>query len=102
MFARVRFPITALDQVILVPRDAILEDDRGTYLYVVDHSTRTARRRYLLLDHIGPEEAAVKEGLSPGEIIVVRGHERLHDGAAIEWTASPLNSSPRESPTSTE
>jgi multidrug efflux system membrane fusion protein len=102
MFARVRFPITALDQVILVPRDAILEDDRGTYLYVVDGSTRTVRRRNLVLEDLGPEDAVVKEGLSPGETIVVRGHERLHNGAPVEWAASPLNSSPRESPTSTE
>ncbi|MCK5554145.1 MAG: efflux RND transporter periplasmic adaptor subunit, partial [Deltaproteobacteria bacterium] len=102
MFARVRFPITALDKVLLVPRGVLFEDDGGTYLYVVEHSTKTARRRDLVLEHIGPEEAVVKEGLRAGETIVVRGHERLHDGAAIEWTASPLHSSPRESPTSTQ
>jgi multidrug efflux pump subunit AcrA (membrane-fusion protein) len=102
MFARVRFPITTLDKVLLIPRGVLFEDDRGTYLYVVDHSTETARRRDLVLEHIGSEEAVVKEGLRAGETIVVRGHERLHDGAAIEWTASPLHSSPRESPTSTE
>jgi multidrug efflux pump subunit AcrA (membrane-fusion protein) len=102
MFARVRFPITTLDKVLLIPRGVLFEDDRGTYLYVVDHPTKTARRRDLVLEHIGPEEAVVKEGLRAGETIVVRGHERLHDGAAIEWTTSPLHSSPRESTTSTQ
>jgi RND family efflux transporter MFP subunit len=98
MFARVRFPITALDQVLLVTRDALLEDDRGTYLYVVDQSTRTARRRDLVIGDLGPEEAVVRRGLSAGEIIVVRGQERLHDGALIEWTPPPSSSPPGDSP----
>jgi RND family efflux transporter MFP subunit len=98
MFARVRFPITALDQVLLVTRDALLEDDRGTYLYVVDQSTRTAHRRDLVIGDLGPEEAVVRGGLSPGEIIVVRGQERLHDGALIEWAAPPSSSPPRDTP----
>jgi RND family efflux transporter MFP subunit len=102
MFARVRFPITRLDQVLMVPRDALLEDDRGNYVYVVDRSTNTARRRDLVIGDLRPEEALVRTGLSAGETIVVRGQERLHDGAAIEWTSSSSRSVPRESPASTE
>lgn len=102
MFARVRFPITRLDQVLMVPRDALLEDGRGNYVYVVDRSAKTARRRDLVIGDLRPEEALVRTGLSAGETIVVRGQERLHDGAAIEWTASSSGSAPRESPASTE
>jgi multidrug efflux pump subunit AcrA (membrane-fusion protein) len=98
MFARVRFPITRLDQVLLVPRDALLEDDRGNYVYVLDRSTKTARRRDLVIEDLRPEEAVVREGLSAGETIVVRGQQRLHDGAAIEWTASPSSSASGDSP----
>ena len=98
MFARVRFPVTALDQVLLVTRDALLEDDRGIYLYVVDQSTRTAHRRDLVIEDLGPEEAVVRRGLSAGETIVVRGQERLHDGALIEWTAPSSISPPPDSP----
>jgi len=102
MFARVRFPITTRGQVLLVPRDVLLEDDRGIYLYVVDQSTRTARRRDLVLEDLGPEDAVVKEGLEAGETIVVRGQERLHNGAAVEWNASPSSSASGDSPSPTE
>jgi membrane fusion protein (multidrug efflux system) len=98
MFARVRFPITRLDEVLLVPRDALLEDNRGNYVYVLDRSTKTARRRDLVIGDLRPEEAVVRKGLSAGETIVVRGQERLHDGAAIEWTASPSSSASGDSP----
>jgi membrane fusion protein (multidrug efflux system) len=94
MFARVRVPIMTLDEALLVPRDVLLEDDRSTYLYVVDRSTKTARRRDLILGDLGPEEAVVSEGLSTGETIVVRGQERLHDGAAVEWSAFTSGSPP--------
>jgi multidrug efflux pump subunit AcrA (membrane-fusion protein) len=99
MFARARFPITSMDQALLVPRDALMEDDRGVYLYVVDHSTKTARRRDLVLGDLGPEQAVVIEGLTAAEIVVVRGQERLHDGAPVEWagsaSASPSGDSSR-------
>jgi membrane fusion protein (multidrug efflux system) len=97
MFARVRVPIMTLDQALVIPRDALLEDDRSTYLYVVDRSTKTVRRRNLVLWEIGPEEAVVSEGLSAGETVVVRGQERLHDGAPVEWIASSSSSVPGDS-----
>ena len=97
MFARVRVPVITLDQALLVPRDALLEDNRGTHIYVVDLSTQTARRRNLVLGDVGPEEAVVSEGLSPGEIIVVSGQERLQDGAPVEWAASASGSPPGKS-----
>ncbi len=75
-----------------------MEDERGTYLYVVDHSTKTAHRRDLVLDDLGPEEAVVKEGLSIGEIVVLRGQERLNNGAPVEWAASPSSSASGDSP----
>jgi len=94
MFARVRVPVMTLGQALLVPRDALMEDERGVYLYVVDHSTKRTRRRNLVIEDIGPEEAVVREGLSAGETIVVRGQERLHDGAAIESSAFTSGSPP--------
>ncbi|MBW2057068.1 MAG: efflux RND transporter periplasmic adaptor subunit [Deltaproteobacteria bacterium] len=88
MFARVRFPVLSLDQALLVPRDALMEDGQGTYVYVVDHSTRTAQRRDLVLGDLGSEEALVVEGLSPGESVIIRGQEMLHNGTPVQWTAS--------------
>ncbi|UCD71838.1 MAG: efflux RND transporter periplasmic adaptor subunit [Syntrophobacterales bacterium] len=92
MFARVRVPIMTLNQALLVPRDALMEDDRGIYLYVVDHSNRTSHRRNVVIGYFGPEEAVVTEGLSAGDAIVVRGQEMLDNGTPVEWTASSSSS----------
>jgi len=96
MFARVRLPVMTLDQALLVPRDALMEDDRGIYVFVVDQSSKTARRSDLVLEDIGYEEALVKEGLSGGESIVVRGQDRLRDGALVELVGSASSSAPRD------
>ncbi|NIO07794.1 MAG: efflux RND transporter periplasmic adaptor subunit, partial [Deltaproteobacteria bacterium] len=98
MFARVRFPVVTLDQALSLPRDALMEDERGTYLYVVDPSTKTAHRRDLVLDDLGPEEAVVRKGLSIGDIVVLRGQERLNNGAPVEWGAAPSSSASGDSP----
>ena len=98
MFARVRLPIITVDQALSVPRDALMEDERGVYLYVVDYSTKTARRRDLVLADLGPEKAVVREGLSIGEMVVLRGQERLNNGAPVEWAASPSSSASGDSP----
>ena len=102
MFARVRFPVMTLEHALLVPRDALMEDDRGIYLYTVDHSTKTAHRRDLVLEYLGPEEAVVRKGISPGETIVVWGQERLRNGAPVEWVASSSSSASRDSTSPTE
>lgn len=92
MFARVRLPVLTLDQALLVPRDTLMEDDLGTYLYVVNPSTQTAHRRDLTLRDVDLDEALVMGGLNPGETVVVRGQERLHEGALVEWTPSTPSS----------
>lgn len=97
MFARVRFPVLTLNQALLVPRDTLMEDDQGTYLYVVDHAEQTARRRNLILGEVGPDEALVMEGLHAGETVVVLGQERLRDGAPIEWITPASSSTAKES-----
>jgi multidrug efflux pump subunit AcrA (membrane-fusion protein) len=86
-----------LEQALLVPRDVLMEDERGTYLYVVDRSTKTALRRDLVLGDIGPEEALVMDGLNAGEVVVVRGQERLHNGTSVDWKA-PLETPHPETP----
>ena len=89
MFAQVRIPIMKIEQALLVPRDAVLEDARGTYLYVADPSSQTAKRRDVTLEDVGPEEALVAEGLEYGEALVIRGQELLHDGARVQWDGFP-------------
>ncbi len=92
MFARVRIPIHSIHKAFLVPRDLLMEDEKGNYLYLADRSTQTARRRDVVLGDLGPDEAVILSGVKAGEILIVRGQELLHDGAHIQWDASTLSS----------
>ncbi len=92
MFARVRLPVLSLNQALLVPRDALMEDEQGPYLYVFDHSTQSARRRNLVLGDVGPDEALVMDGLGTGEKVIVRGQERLNDGTPVKLVMSATSS----------
>jgi membrane fusion protein, multidrug efflux system len=62
-------------QVIAVPRSAILADQQGTYVYVVDESN-IARQRRVRIGQSTPETAGIVDGLKEGERVVVEGLQR--------------------------
>jgi membrane fusion protein (multidrug efflux system) len=79
-------------QVIAVPRAAILADQQGSYLYVVDvHDV--ARQRRVKLGQSTPETAAIVEGLMEGERVVVDGIQRVRPNAPV----APAPASPAAS-----
>ena len=95
MFTRVRIPVLTIARATLVPRDALLEDLQGSYLYVVDPVTQTARRRNVIVGDQGPEEALILSGIAQGDLLVTRGQELLHDGALIQWDGTRNHHTPR-------
>jgi len=77
-------------QVIAVPRAAILADQQGTYLYVVDEHN-VARQRRVQLGQSTPETAAIVNGLKEGERIVVEGIQRVRPNSPVAPApASPV------------
>ena len=79
-------------EVIAVPRAAVLADQRGAYLYVVDQNN-VARQRYVRLGQSTPETAAVVDGLTVGERIVVDGIQRVRPDAPVAPAPAPVVSS---------
>jgi membrane fusion protein, multidrug efflux system len=72
-------------QVIAVPRAAILADQQGTYVYVVDE-TNVARQRPVRLGPSTPETAAIVDGLKEGERVVVEGIQRARPNSPVAPT----------------
>ncbi len=62
-------------QVIAVPRVAILADQQGSYVYVVDQNN-VARQRRVRIGQSTPETAGIVDGLKEGERVVVEGLQR--------------------------
>lgn len=82
--ARARVLKRTHPDVLVVPRDAVLETGQGRFVYVVDGDH--ARRRRVTL---GPDQGLlvmVTAGLEPGERLVVRGQRDLIDGALVKVT----------------
>ena len=75
--------------VIAVPRAAILADQQGDYVYVVDDQN-IARQRRVRLGQLTPETAGIADGLKEGEQVIVEGVQRARPNAPV--TPAPISS----------
>jgi membrane fusion protein, multidrug efflux system len=76
-------------QVIALPRAAILSDQAGSYVYVVDEHN-IARQRRVQLGELTPEKAGIADGLTEGEQVIVEGVQRARPNAPV--TPAPVAS----------
>ncbi len=82
MRARLHFERQQYDDVVMVPRDSILEGFRGREAMVVEDGV--ARVRTVTLGPGSIREVVVFNGLSTGDEVILRGHRGLIDGARVE------------------
>jgi len=76
---------------ITIPRAAVLQDQQGSYVFVVDNESK-AQRRNLRLGRNTPEVAVVEEGLNIGDKVIVEGIQRVRPGQQVN--AAPVAPSP--------
>jgi len=69
-------------EVLSIPRSAVLTDQRGDYVYVVDADNK-AQRRDIQLGQSTPADASILGGLKEGELVVVEGIQRVHAGQLV-------------------
>lgn len=77
----VHIPAGAAHDVVTVHKDAILNRKGATLVYVVVDGTAQIRP-VRLGEAVGPR-FQVMDGLKPGDLVVVRGNERLRPGQAV-------------------
>lgn len=84
-FARVTVPIGATREAPVIPQTAIRPSEKGFLAYTIANGV--AQQRILTLGmRTADGQVEVKEGLAPGETLVVRGAEALRDGAKVKVT----------------
>jgi membrane fusion protein, multidrug efflux system len=71
-------PIT----VLTIPRAAVLSDQQGDYVYVVDAQNKAQIRR-IQLGQSTPTTAVVTSGLSEGELVISEGLQRVRPGQEV-------------------
>lgn len=86
-FVQVSVEAEKPEERVLVPQAALIADQQGTYVFVVEDGKAVVRRLKL-----GGEEGSdmvVEQGLSGGELVVVQGLQALRPGAAVIATPVP-------------
>lgn len=82
MSARVRMVMGEPFSAIFVPKRGIAEDMEGVYVIVVDAKNSTARRA-VVVGAVQRDRVEIKEGLRPGERVIVEASPALLDRVVV-------------------
>jgi membrane fusion protein (multidrug efflux system) len=80
-------------EALTIPRSAVLSDQTGDYVYIVDGAGK-AERRPIVLGQSTPTTANVAKGLAAGDKVVVEGIQRVRPGQPV--VAGPASPSPAQ------
>ena len=82
-FVNVRMLVQTLPDATLIPSAAIQRGAPGTFVYVVK-SDQTVAVTPVKLGPVQGEVTAITSGLTPGDVVVVDGADKLREGAKVE------------------
>jgi len=81
-FVNIRMLLDTLHNQTYVPAAAIQHGAQGPYVYVIDKD-HNANMRIVKTGVTDGDKVAITDGVSPGEVVVVDGADRLKDGATV-------------------
>jgi len=81
MFVKVKIIIGMKENILVIPRKAILFKQNKTYVFVLDQGR--AAQREVILGLTEEDEVEITEGLNEDEVIVTVGVEGLKDGQQV-------------------
>jgi len=84
---RVAVEIGSPDEKVVVPQAALIADQEGTYVFIVENGKAAVRR--LKLGGESGADAVVEQGLSGGEQIIVEGLQGVRPGLPVSATPTP-------------
>jgi membrane fusion protein (multidrug efflux system) len=94
MFVSVSLEAVEPEKVLAIPRGAILSDQQGNYVYVVNSDNKVEQRR-IKLGQSTPDIAAVTDGLKESEKVIVEGIQRARPNLIV--APAPASASPGRS-----
>ena len=89
LFVRIRVPVSKLEDALLIPEQALLRDQRGTYVLVVNAEKKVERRAVSQ----GQSEGAlvvIETGLKPDDLVIIEGGQRARPGVDVNPTEKDL------------
>ncbi len=94
MFVSVSLKALEPQKVLAIPRGAILSDQQGNYVYVVNSDNKVEQRR-VKLGQSTADIAAVTDGLKENEKVIVEGIQRARPNLVV--APAPASASPGRS-----
>jgi membrane fusion protein (multidrug efflux system) len=82
MFARVRADLGKRPDTITVPERAIAELQGKTFVWVIGADSKVTQRSVKTGEQVGPD-IIIREGLKPGEKIIVEGIHKVREGMPV-------------------
>jgi membrane fusion protein (multidrug efflux system) len=86
MFGRVRVVYDQRADVLVVPRAALVGDDKDAAVFVVENDV--AKRRKVQLGYADGGKVEITDGLADGDKVVTLGQAALRDGAKVQVISS--------------
>lgn len=83
MFVKADIITAHKDSTIVIPKDVIMTNSRGKYVFVVGRNS-TAENRYLTLGIQNQENTEVVKGLEKNDKLVIKGFETLRDNSKVK------------------
>jgi multidrug efflux system membrane fusion protein len=81
-FVNARVLLKTLGETTLIPSAAVQQTQHGAYLYVV-RANQTVARREVTVSAVQGDVTAITSGVSPGELVVTDGLDKLQPGSAV-------------------
>jgi membrane fusion protein, multidrug efflux system len=75
---------------LVVPQSAVLFDQAGHYVLVVDDAKKVEQRRVTTGSEQG-RDVVVSDGLKEGELVIVDGIQKVHPGQVVSASVVPEN-----------
>lgn len=88
-FATVSVPVSTNKGSPVIPQTAVRPSERGFLAFVVEGGNKARERVVELGLRTADGRVEVRDGLKPGEQLVVRGAEALKDGASVRIAEGP-------------
>ena len=89
MFAKVKLFISKYEGHIAIPKDAVVEQDENSYLYIVNDDD-TVSKRVVKLGKSVDGIIQVVDNVMPGERVVVDGMLAISDGVKVYDISNPV------------
>lgn len=93
-FVNVALELFVQPAAIVVPANAVVQSQQGTYVFVVQ-SNGTAAMRDVTVQRTAGDDAIIEKGLAAGETVVTDGQLRLVTGTRVQIKAPPGTDQPR-------